>query len=220
MQHLPARPAQPRPAQVNGSGSGGQAPSAAAGVHQQVIPRQGEYKCAHWCLTRSICLTFAAVPSVQGAGWPVGPQQAAAHGWLCVWMQLPGHHAGDHEGGWESIVGWSLIKIFIPKVRLLVIMQVEPDCMRPLIGPLLRAMHRLAKEHNQSPTAGLLSAKADQPAGWVAQDRIAACLASTRLSARISRFDASSSACQSVQGAANGGYPWVRLLVHVARAER
>jgi hypothetical protein len=37
--------------------------------------------------------------------------------------------------------------------------------MKALIGPLLRAMHRLAKEHNQAPAAGLLSAKADQPAG-------------------------------------------------------
>ena len=43
-------------------------------------------------------------------------------------------------------------------------MQADPDCMRPLIGPLLRAMHRLAKEHNQAPTLGLLSAKQDQPA--------------------------------------------------------
>ncbi|PRW20618.1 transformation transcription domain-associated [Chlorella sorokiniana] len=43
-------------------------------------------------------------------------------------------------------------------------MKAAPDCMKPLIGPLLRAMHRLAKEHNQSPTAGLLSAKPDQPA--------------------------------------------------------
>ena len=39
--------------------------------------------------------------------------------------------------------------------------------MKPLIGPLLRAMHRLAKEHNQSPTAGLLSAKPGQPARYV-----------------------------------------------------
>lgn len=54
-------------------------------------------------------------------------------------------------------------KVFIitaPVVHL----QAVPDCMKPLIGPLLRAMHRLAKEHNQSPTAGLLSAKPDQPA--------------------------------------------------------
>jgi transformation/transcription domain-associated protein len=43
-------------------------------------------------------------------------------------------------------------------------MKVEPDCMKPLIGPLLRAMHRLAKEHNQAPSLGLLSAKIDQPA--------------------------------------------------------
>ena len=45
--------------------------------------------------------------------------------------------------------------------------QVEPDCMKSLIGPLLRAMHRLAKEHNQAPALGLLSAKADQPVGCV-----------------------------------------------------
>lgn len=38
--------------------------------------------------------------------------------------------------------------------------------MKPLIGPLLRAMHRLAKEHNQSPASGLLSAKPDQPARY------------------------------------------------------
>jgi hypothetical protein len=44
-------------------------------------------------------------------------------------------------------------------------MQVDSECMKPLIGPLLRAMHRLAKEHNQAPSLGLLSAKPDQPAG-------------------------------------------------------
>ncbi|KAL4439666.1 hypothetical protein ABPG75_002667 [Micractinium tetrahymenae] len=62
-----------------------------------------------------------------------------------------------------------VVDAFAPGCNCLVVMQetmkVDPDCMKPLIGPLLRAMHRLAKEHNQAPAAGLLSAKADQPAG-------------------------------------------------------
>ncbi|KAL4854024.1 Transcription-associated protein 1 [Chlorella vulgaris] len=61
------------------------------------------------------------------------------------------------------------VDAFAPGCNSLVIMQetmkANPDCMKPLIGPLLRAMHRLAKEHNQAPALGLLSAKADQPAG-------------------------------------------------------
>lgn len=40
------------------------------------------------------------------------------------------------------------------------LLQANADSMRPLIGPLLKAMHRAAKEHNQHPTAGILSSKA------------------------------------------------------------
>lgn len=41
--------------------------------------------------------------------------------------------------------------------------QARPNSMQPLIGPLLAAMHRVAKDHNQQPAAGILGSKAFPP---------------------------------------------------------
>jgi hypothetical protein len=42
-------------------------------------------------------------------------------------------------------------------------MQASPDCMQSVMGALLKAMHRIAKEHNQQPHLALLTAKAVVP---------------------------------------------------------
>lgn len=88
--------------------------------------------------------------------------------------------------------------------------------MKPLIGPLLRAMHRLAKEHNQAPAAGLLSAKADQPAGLVLNQfdvcRLLACMSGGQVALRTtaSRSDclASPSCRLRPTEAAHGSGSW------------
>lgn len=89
-------------------------------------------------------------------------------------------------------------------------MQANPDCMKPLIGPLLRAMHRLAKEHNQAPALGLLSAKADQPAGYCL-------LCLWRSAARQFRHVSHSliTARCATQAASVQGHTWLRFMVHV-----
>ncbi len=38
-------------------------------------------------------------------------------------------------------------------------MEVAPDSMQEVMYSLLKAMHRIAKEHNQQPQAGLLNCK-------------------------------------------------------------
>jgi hypothetical protein len=94
-------------------------------------------------------------------------------------------------------------------------MQADPDCMKPLIGPLLRAMHRLAKEHNQAPALGLLSAKADQPAGYCL-------LCLWRSAARQFRHVSHSliTARCATQAASVQGHTWLRFMVHVEFLER
>ncbi|KAL6768445.1 hypothetical protein ACKKBF_B39155 [Auxenochlorella protothecoides x Auxenochlorella symbiontica] len=41
--------------------------------------------------------------------------------------------------------------------------EARPNSMQPLIGPLLAAMHRVAKDHNQQPAAGILGSKSFPP---------------------------------------------------------
>lgn len=109
----------------------------------------------------------------QGAGQFVGSKSPSSYGWICCRLQLSGSYERDHEG--EAWPQWRQLQLAnraasrpaSKAFRIAVLLQAAPDCMKPLIGPLLRAMHRLAKEHNQSPASGLLSAKPDQPARYV-----------------------------------------------------
>lgn len=42
-------------------------------------------------------------------------------------------------------------------------LEANPDCMQQLMLPMLKAMQRVAKDHNQNPQAGILLAKVSAP---------------------------------------------------------
>ena len=51
------------------------------------------------------------------------------------------------------------IGMLAPSPNTWACLQERQDSMHPLIGPLLKAMHRVAREHNQQPSAGVLANK-------------------------------------------------------------